>query len=298
MRFIRLTIFIAFSNHHTDEQVNTENMNVFSPFALLAFFLTTSSLQTLTSACSCMGPPPSIKQALYGDTDVVFVGRVIKQIKPDPTIEIPGKIPYIKNIGGDIQYLVKVQKMIKGCEFQKSEFVVVTTAADGSMCGVTLQEENRYLLSAKLVNVDKIAVQEAIQRGPIAAEVRIMSCGYGVNMEWMQVDLPDRRLLRQYTRLDQVCSEHGSCTTGSEDCLKGDYCDDGKCVAADAQCPFYMPMVRCLMDPCDPSLKPPCPEATERGATCISSYCGGCHAIWMDANRNRICKQMPEEVMY
>ena len=152
------------------------------------------------------------------------------------------------------------------------------------MCGVHLQEKKRYLLTGRLVKADRVAVaQVRNRRARVAAEVSIVSCGYGMNSPWKSVSGEDKRLLRKYIRLDRDCGT--GCELG-DDCLTGDYCDTGRCIDSTATCPFYMPVAQCLVDPCE---NEPCEEAGE-GARCLSSNCGGCQAIWIDKEGNRVCK--------
>lgn len=253
--------------------------------------------------------PPSVKGALYGQTDSVFLGRVIKEITPEPQPlpwprPLPGphpmpgpqplplgpitsqteekQMPYYLPM--QRQFLVKVRRVYKGCDFDCGDTVIVTTGSDGAMCGVYLQEKKHYLLTGHLVKADDVAIA-AVKERDIAAEVSIVSCE--INTDWKYVSYEDKKLLWKYAKLDRDCGT--GCESGA-DCLKNDYCDAGRCIDSTATCPFYVPVVHCLVDPCE---NEPCKEAGE-GGRCLSNYCGGCHAICIDKEGNRVYKNDDE----
>jgi hypothetical protein len=48
------------------------------------------------------------------------------------------------------------------------------------------------------------------------------------------------------------------------------------CCGGQCRCVPGTPQVQCLVQPCNPSVKPPCAEATK----CVDNFCGSCAAEW------------------
>jgi hypothetical protein len=80
------------------------------------------------AACSCAPPPPP-KQALEAAT-AVFSGKVV-EIKPGDQPFAPRQVTFT------------VDRSFKGIDGGR---VVVTTAADGAMCGFAFQQGKSYLV--------------------------------------------------------------------------------------------------------------------------------------------------------
>eukprot|EP00058_Branchiostoma_floridae_P022677 XP_002608167.1 hypothetical protein BRAFLDRAFT_90418 [Branchiostoma floridae] len=74
----------------------------------------------------------------------------------------------------------------------------------------------------------------------------------------------------------------GTCSSGLT-CDKdpNDFNADGVCVAT--LCPPGVDVVNCFADPCQVTKCPAYPAAT-----CRSNYCGGCNAVFFDANGNKV----------
>jgi hypothetical protein len=57
------------------------------------------------------------------------------------------------------------------------------------------------------------------------------------------------------------------------------------CCGGQCSCLPGAPLVRCFVAPCNPRVKPPCPEATK----CVSSYCSTCAAEWFKKDGSPAC---------
>lgn len=226
---------------------------------LFAFLLALLSSPTLSNACRCM--VPTVQSALT-NADAVFRGNVTRALKTDDGLQK--------------KYVVSVKRVFKGCAFEAPQRIVVTTSSSSASCGVTLQLNTIYAFSASSTPIDDATKKQLGKNTTVTQAVSIMTCNY--NREWTSVPEEDKKALRAH---NNQCPT--KCKTGS-DCKDKYYCDTGKCVADDAPCPVIIGA--CIADPC--SNTQACP-----GATCITTYCGGCLPLWIDANRTRVCNQQP-----
>jgi len=118
-------------------------MKTQSACALLSTILS-SFLPILTHACSCGSWPPTLQDALHSNTGSVFRGKIVKELNNSATSETD-------NADGDEKalFLVRVAFAYKGCPFSRGDDVVVTTAAQSSLCGIAddLDINEEYLFS-------------------------------------------------------------------------------------------------------------------------------------------------------
>lgn len=223
-------------------------------------------LPTLSFACKCI--VPTVPSALT-DSDAVFRGKVIRELKATKVGE-PTKA-----------YVIQARRIYKGCAFEQGNRVVVTTSSSSASCGVTLEVNGTYVFSSATSTPIDAATKKKLGKKStkITRAVSIVSCGY--NRKWDEVPAADLTLLRNYD--NDVCVPE-SCTAGA-DCLDSTkyYCDTGKCTAYDAPCPDGTTTVNCLADPCQ--VAKPCTTMDK----CLSNYCGGCNAIFIDTTGTRVC---------
>ena len=281
-------------------------MNVLNGLLCL---MATLLLPLPSHACSCLPPAGNpFKAALYSpNSGTIFVGKVLKKITPDivPMREekfiqdgMELTVVYPMEIPPNIEYLVKVRKPIKGLGLDAGDHVIVNTASNGGMCGVGLTVGDVWLLSGYQLKIFKTEEDHQLRRKKVVTvkgQTSVGSCG--LNRIWDQVSQEDKKLVRQYSR---KALDEGTCVTGKDHCLNGDYCDDGRCVDSGShiQCPFWQPPAPACFDPVtqqaiDPCAAAPCAEAGKK-AFCIVDQCyqpgKKCQqAIWMDRDRTRVC---------
>jgi hypothetical protein len=234
-------------------------MKVHFAFAFLALL----SFPILSTACDCLQGPSAQSSLSAEYVDVVFRGKVVKELKSDDE--------FMK------KYVVRVWRIFKGCSF-KEENIIVTTASDSAMCGVNLAVggNSTYVFSGYSMPMDVAALAQLGKNSKVAYTVEIEGCDY--TNKWEYVTESDKNLLRQHFNQCEKCASGADCPDTSY------YCDTGKCVKYDAPCPADTPMAKCMADPC--TMSKPCTEAT-----CVANYCGGCNVIWVDPNGSRVCNQ-------
>jgi Tissue inhibitor of metalloproteinase len=244
-------------------------------FAYLTALLLSLSLPSLSLACKCM--PPNLTEALYDNPDsTVIAGRVLNELT-------------MMDGSYDRYFVFKVNQVFKACSIQLQDIIIVSTSYSTASCGLNLINNTQYIFSARP------AVVEANDL-PSAVQVSVASCDY--NSEWSYVSDDDKRTLRQYKQnepsADAHCDTSSSSSSPSSSCQTGadcdqitEYCDVAKnqCVAIDASCPT--PPVRCFAAPC--TVTYPCLVEAGGPLTCLDNYCGGCNAIFLDADRSRVC---------
>jgi hypothetical protein len=270
--------------------------------SLLVVLTCAGWLPALISACSCL-EAPSVQRSL-AITDHVFRGRILKKYRDVNFLTI---------------FRVVVNRVYKGCDFARTQRIIVATGNNSAACGIDLKVGSTYLFSGYTYPfVAGIAAQLA-PRDNITRVTNVRSCDY--NAVWTSLSVASRRRLRRYgnrrcrpttcnkdsdctTRntnttkpfcVEGVCVQNplvplpptpspSNCTSGA-DCRNGtQYCDAGTCVAFPSlQCPKN-DTVSCFIAPC--ASITPCVNDTK----CYDDYCGGCNAIFVNATGNRVCK--------
>jgi hypothetical protein len=220
-----------------------------SLFSLLLF-------PTPLSACRCI-EAPTAALALEKTSHVVR-GLVIRQLK---------------TVNGAVRYVVQVGKVFKGCAFDVSDRIIISTSTNS--CGVsTLVVGRTYVWSGSSTPINAATITLLGKNTKITQDVSINLCSYF--QEWQLGVLPeDKTLLRQYV------NQCATCNVG-KDCLDGFTCDKGQCFDFSAPCPKDQPPALCPANPCN--WAKPCTEAK-----CVPYYCGGCRAIFVAPNGTRVC---------
>jgi hypothetical protein len=251
-------------------------MKINHMFALLGLGAILLSIPN-SHACSCF-PGPSAQGTLSDSADV-FMGRVVKDLNPTPPPGTGGDGSVFEVNQDPKQYLVRVRRIFKSCTLEVNNYVVVTTGANSAMCGIELTLNQRYVFSGTVEAADAATIAVSGMQS-LAGAIWVGICGY--NIPWDSVAPADKRVLVNYGTVP--CKP--PCKTGAECASSTEYCDAGKCIAFDAPCPPYTPVVTCLAAPC--TVSRPCAQASS-GLKCLNNYCGGCNAIFIDGNRSRIC---------
>jgi Tissue inhibitor of metalloproteinase len=217
---------------------------------LLLFF----RLPTPLSACRCIEPPTAA--LALEKTSHVFRGLVLRQLK---------------TVNGAVRYVVQVGRVYKGCAFDLSDRIVVSTSTNS--CGATLIVGQTYVLSGSSTRITAATIA-LLGKTKITQDVSINLCSYF--QEWEQGVLPeDKTLLRKYANQCTTCKI-------GKDCLDGFTCDKGQCINFSAPCPKDQPPALCPANPCN--WAKPCTESK-----CIPYYCGGCFPIFVAPNGTRVC---------
>jgi hypothetical protein len=234
--------------------------------------LSLSLLPSLSFACSCF-ELPSLNTTLYENSNsIVIAGRVLAELKLTTTDEFGNYNRY---------FAFKVRQVTKApCYIQKDDVILITTGGNSGLCGVDLQPDTRYTLEAYALNSNPLE--------PSMVQVGIGSCNYiGPG------DLPaaDKQVLRKYSKANphptKCAPPPKPCTTGADCNPRSEYCNvaANQCVTIDAPCPT--PPVECFAAPCTVTL--PCETTAPGPLTCLDNYCGGCNAIFLDADRSQVC---------
>lgn len=225
------------------------------------FLLFLLSFPALLFACSCI--PQTFESALK-NTDSIFRGSVLREL------ELPSDL-FTR------AFEVSIKRIFKGCLLQSPGSVIVTTGSNSALCGIDFLIEKNYVFFGKAMRLGSDSFLQPYMKQ--FSNQTFVQFAYLCSFTelWSGVPTKERDLLKNYTN---KCAR--KCKTG-KDCLKDSYCDTGKCVAYNAPCPDDQPPVRCFADPC--KVTKPCVN----NATCLSNYCGGCNAIFIDANRTRVC---------
>lgn len=255
------------NQHHEHYRSTMKFLFFHCTFAYSATFLL-SSLPSLSSACKCI--PPNLTDSLYNKPDsTVFAGRIVDELTT--------------SVGSYDRYFVfKLNRVFKACSaIQAADLIIVSTSFSSASCGLDLIPNTQYIFSAHAATEDN---QDDL---PIFS---VGSCDY--NAEWSAgVSDEDKRALRLYlntTQSNAHCDSSSKCQTGADCDQTSEYCDvsNNKCVTIDAPCPSFAPPVACFAAPC--TVTDPCQEA-DGPLTCLDSYCGGCKAIFLDADRSQVC---------
>jgi hypothetical protein len=233
------------------------------------------SLPSRSLACDCI--PGSLNGTLYNNPDsTVIAGRIIDELK----------LTTVGSSQGQKYYTFKVKQVYKTCSpLQRDDTIIVSTSASSASCGLDLEPDTRYVVSARETEIDSMNV-------PTVFQVNVGLCNYHAKLPIA----PEVTLaLRQYRNTENgvQCNDGSTssslplpCNTGATCDQTNEYCDasSNQCVSIDAPCPT--PPVDCVVAPC--TVTDPCQEA-EGPLICINNYCGGCNAIFLDAKRTQVC---------
>lgn len=89
----------------------------------------------------------------------------------------------------DRTYLVRVERVFKGCDFEADDFVMVTTASQRARCGVSNIVDQRYVFSGR-VTTSNSSQPELVRR---MHTVHVGSCRY--NRRWFGMPRRAKNLL-------------------------------------------------------------------------------------------------------
>jgi hypothetical protein len=226
-----------------------------------------SSLPNLLLACKCI--PPVLKEDLYDNPDsTVIAGRILRELAT-----MDGYF--------DRHFVFEVKQVYKACSIKEQDTIIVSTSASSASCGLDLKSNTQYIFAAHMAEDNEL---------PTAVRVSVGLCDY--NAEWpLGVSDEDKRTLRLYKTKGPA--SNANCSTSSSPCQTGadcdemtEYCDASKtqCISIDAPCPTAL--ANCFAAPC--TVTDPCQEA-DGPLICLDNYCGGCNAIFLDADRTRVC---------
>lgn len=157
----------------------------------IAAILSLLSFPLLSLACDCMPPGPSALSCLSDvDVNAVFRGKVAKELAKTADDDIY----YTK------KFVVRVWPVFKGCSFQDSDYIIVTTMSDAALCGINLEVAGNYVFSgynapiddSTLAQIDKLPWVATLN---ITQTVDVGSCNY--HGKWDGVPEDEMRILRQ-----------------------------------------------------------------------------------------------------
>jgi hypothetical protein len=237
-------------------------------------FLFLSLLSPKSLACDCM--PGSLNGTLYNNPEsTVITGRIMDELKLTTTSTGSPDQKY---------FTFKVKHVYKSCSVQPDDTIVVSTSASSALCGLTLEPDAQYVFSAHEAEPESMNL-------PSVFRLNVGLCNF--HSKW-PMGREVRQALRQYRDMENVvkCSSGITlsvvplpCNTGAACDQTNEYCNTSinKCVSI-ASCPT--PTVDCKVAPC--TVTDPCQEAVGP-LICIDDYCGGCNAIFLDANRTQVC---------
>jgi hypothetical protein len=141
-----------------------------------------SLLPSLSSACSCPGPP-DLNATLYEKDSIVLRGRILDEIKLTTTDEFGNY---------DRFFAFKVKKVHKApCYIQVGDVILVSTGGNDGLCGVELLPPGTpYTFSGSSDNSNP--------EEPTMVQVRVGSCDYLV--EGNNPPKADKRVLGAYKK--------------------------------------------------------------------------------------------------
>jgi hypothetical protein len=149
-------------------------------------------LPPLVVSCDCF--PMSVQRSLTL-VDNVFTGRVERRLS---------------NVEWDAVYIVQVHRMQKGCSITASNQVIVRTARESSVCGVTFNVNSSYLFSGWNSSIlDGIRQQIGTIDSSTCQAVRVDQCS--VNVPWTSVSTETLQALNQLNA--------SQCSTTNTTCL-------------------------------------------------------------------------------
>jgi hypothetical protein len=232
------------------------------------------AIPALVSACTCVDPTVTLTETLMR-AQSVFRGVVIQKLNDHEDYS---------------NYVVRVSRVFKGCNFLANERIVVSTGREDSLCGLSLNVNgtyafsgNRYTIKQDLLKKFRSTMKQGLlkklQSESIAQKgVEVNTCDF--NKKWSQVSPAELQQLRSFD--NSKCT--APCTTGL-DCASTHYCDANKCVAFKKPC--ATPPATCGAPPC--SLGPASAWCSVPSAKCYNDYCGGCKKFFLDASKTRVC---------
>jgi Tissue inhibitor of metalloproteinase len=148
-------------------------------------------LPALVVSCDCF--PMSVQRS-FTLVDTVFTGRVERRLP---------------NVEWDAVYIVKVDNVHKGCSVTASNHVIVRTARESSLCGVTFNVNTSYLFSGSNSSISDGIRQQIGNIDSTCQAVRVGLCT--VNVPWMSISTETLQALNQLNT--------SQCSTTSTTCL-------------------------------------------------------------------------------
>jgi hypothetical protein len=229
-----------------------------SPLLRVTFLF---ALPALTWGCSCL-PESLTAEASLDRDDSVFRGVVLRKLK---------------DTSDYLNYVVEVTKVFKGCNFNVTERVLVSTGSVLTNCEIVHTVNKTYVFSGYQTQISGIVQKQLGSKTRVKKAVELEFCGF--NNPWNQVSRAESNALRAHDNGKCVAK----CTTGV-DCLGTHYCDAGACVALRPQCNTTTSLRACGAWPY--SIATPCSETT---AKCYAYWCGGWQSFYLDSNNTRVC---------
>jgi Tissue inhibitor of metalloproteinase len=221
------------------------------------------AIPAFVSACSCVDPTVTLTATLKRETSV-FRGVVIRKLNDYQDYS---------------NYVVRVSRLFKGCNFLANERIMVATGRDDSQCGMSLKVNGTYAFSGYRYIINQALAQQLGSGSAVKKAVEVDTCDY--NKKWNQVSPTELQQLRSFDNSN--CK--APCTTG-RDCASTHYCDANKCIPFNKPCPT--PPATCGASPC--SLAPVSTLCSEPSAKCYNDFCGGCKKFFLDASKTRVCQ--------
>jgi hypothetical protein len=152
-------------------------------------------LPALAFSCDCMLNWTVERSLTLVNT--VFRGRVERRLS---------------NVGWEAVYIVQVENVLLGCSVTAPNQVIVRTARESSLCGVTLSVNETYLFSGWNSSISDGIWQQIGTDTANCQAVQVALCY--VNVPWSQVTTETLQILNQLNS-SQCCQ---NCTTASNNC--------------------------------------------------------------------------------
>jgi hypothetical protein len=145
----------------------------------------TLSIPSLALACTCYGisswQPPTIQTSL-ARVDAVFRGTVLRKLK---------------NVELSSGYVVRVHKIFKGCSFNATDRILVTTATMPSFCGLDNLKVNATFVFSAYPIATLVAFQSQLPKvSKVQHAVAASICD--VTRQSKDVSSSDLQLLNRY----------------------------------------------------------------------------------------------------
>ena len=156
-------------------------------FTAIVSVLVSLWLHQLAHACSCM-KEPTVEASLENENiDYVFRGYVKR------TIDM-GAV----SINEPKYYTVRVWRVYKGCTFSNATSIVLTTAGNSGLCGLSLELNENYVFSGRSLPANAEVVKKAQEKNPkiVTNEmVRVALCDF--NAEFLSLSKAEKDLVRK-----------------------------------------------------------------------------------------------------
>jgi Tissue inhibitor of metalloproteinase len=188
-------------------QIDTQQHNHAKMKSVAALVGILLSLPAITVACRCIAIDFESALSL---TDAAFRGTVVRKLK---------------NANGNKVYEVRVNRLFKGCNFEQSNHIIVTTRTQSAACGIDLTVNESYAFTGYRSTMSKgIKNQLGSNRKKISSVFGATLCDFIT--KWADVTPANLELLRGYDNSDCTaqCDVDGDCPKGASECG-----EDGTC---------------------------------------------------------------------